>query len=85
LNVWVSVLPDAILVPPYGTIGISLATPGSYFELIPPFSLDSTGTYSVFIPIANDPVLLNATFYLQAIGGPSSRLQLSNVEVITFQ
>lgn len=83
-NVWVSVNADSFALPPYGTVGINVSIPGAFTELLPPFTLDATGSFSFFSPIANDPNLLGATFYLQAVGGPPGRLQLSNVAVVTF-
>jgi streptogramin lyase len=83
-DVWASIYPDSFAVPPYGTVGISISIPGAYFELVPVFPLGPTGSFSFFTGIPNDPILLNATFYIQAIGGPPARLQLSNVAVVTF-
>jgi hypothetical protein len=83
MNVWVSLLPDFLPVPPFGDVGISIA-PGVLVELIPAFTLNATGTLAFFFHVANDPILIGATFYLQAIGGPAGRLQLSNVAVVTF-
>ena len=83
LTVWGSLASASVPVPPYGTIGISLA-PGLYFEFLPPFVLGGTGTIEFPLTVPNDPNLLLATFYLQALGGPPARLQLSNVAVLTF-
>ena len=85
MNVWGSNFPDAQLVPPFGLLGISIAVPGAYAEFIPPFNLDATGGFTTCVPVGYDPGLLGTTLYLQAIGGPPARLQLSNVIAVTFQ
>jgi hypothetical protein len=85
MNVWGSNFPDAQLVPPYGLLGISLAIPGAFAEFIPPFAVDATGSFTTCVSIGYDPTLLGTTIHLQAIGGPPSRLQLSNVVPVTFQ
>jgi hypothetical protein len=85
MNVWGSPLADSFLVPPFGTVGISIGVPGGPVEFVPPFVLGATGASSLCVSVAFDANLLGATIYLQAIGGPLARPQLSNALAVTFQ
>ena len=85
MNVWGSPLADSFLAPPFGTVGISINVPGGPVEFVPPFVLAATGVSSLCVAVAFDPNLLGATIYLQAIGGPLARPQLSNALSFTFK
>ncbi len=80
-----SSLPDNTPLPPYGTLGISLAIPGAYFELFPFFAMPAPGRLTFPFAIPNDPLLAGVTLYAQGGGGVVGRTVLSNTLTVTFQ
>ncbi len=85
MNVYMSLGTLNLPVPPFGTLGIDVFTPGLYLEFVPLFPTSPPGSDALTLGIPSDPNLLALTVYLQAIGGAPSRLLLSNTLTVTFQ
>ncbi len=85
MNVWLSAGTTSLSVPPYGTLGLAVFTPGTFLELIPPFVMNSTGTVAVTFGIPSDPGLASLSVWAQAIGGPPASPRLGNLLPVTFQ
>jgi hypothetical protein len=70
-------------IAPLGTLYLD-PTPGTYFDLIPLFVMPPNGEFGVTFPVPNFPPLLGATLMLQGLGGPPTRIVLTNPVTVTF-
>ena len=84
ISVWLSTGSASLLAPPYGTLGISVFPPDIFGEFYTGVT-DAVGKHTVPYLIPNAPVLIGATFHLQALAGPLARLRLSNPVTVVWQ
>ncbi len=70
-------------VAPFGVLFLD-PTPGTYFDLVPVFTLPPTGDALFTFPIPNFPPLLSLTFQLQGVGGSAGKLFFTNGVTLTF-
>lgn len=84
LSVWYSALSTPPLpVPSLGFLQLAILPAPLLAELYGA-TVPVSGVHTVSIPVPNDPMLVGTTIYLQGFAGFPSRLQLSNLQSITF-
>jgi hypothetical protein len=71
-------------VAPFGVLTLD-PTPGTYFDLVPPFVLPPSGEQAFVFPIPNFAPLLGVTLQLQGVGGSMGKLFFTNGIMLTFQ
>ena len=82
-GVWMSSGTTQVPVPPLGELRISIFPPDIFFELYAT-AVPASGQHVLPVAIPNDPGLIGITAHLQGYSGLGVRVQLSNLQSVSF-